>query len=127
MTFGRTLKTKLIFQRTPLNYYKTYEFTDLRCPGFQETTERQLDDSVELDGGSATSRAIADLRGEVPQDSTLRYKVTNNRVKAQVSQRDDALLTALEIKQRWRGVAEAMDKRVARVGKFRARQSKAQG
>merc|ERR1712037_824241 len=36
--------------------------------------------------------------------------VTNNRVKAQVIQRDDALLTAAETKERWTEVSAAMDK-----------------
>ena len=41
---------------------------------------------------------------------TLCYKVTNNRVKARVAQRDDALLTPQELKDNWKQVVEAMDK-----------------
>ena len=101
------------FQRTPLACYQTRELSHLKRPEFRETPEQHQDEDVELGIGETTSHILEDVSARdvsVPAGSAWCYKVANNRVKAQVVQRDDALLTPSEVKQHWKQVAEAMDK-----------------
>ena len=54
------------FQRIPLRYFKTHEFSDLHCPDFRETPEHKLDESVELDVGSTSPHIIQNQGDQIP-------------------------------------------------------------